>query len=397
MTGQQRYILELIHSAVEGQDRQLPSEVDLGKIMPIVRRHRLENLAYYGAVNCGIDTKLPVMQRLFTQTCKYVMTDHLQMHGIQRLLETFATNGIRHMPLKGILRKALYPRNDMRLMGDGDILIKMDQYDRIKTVMEQLGYEFRGETDHELIWQSPHLRLELHKRLIPSYNYDYAAYYGDGWQLGHPTADNPCRFVMTDEDQMVYLFTHFAKHYRDGGIGIRHMLDLYLYRKAKPQMNHGYIAQQLQKLQLFEFYQNILHTLAVWFDAEASDNVADLITDTVFGSGCFGTYTSRTVAQGIRNKAKYKDSTKRAKLKTVGRLIFLPYEIMCEKYPVLHTAPVLLPIMWVVRWLDALLCKPKVIGKHCQRVKLLSERELNSWETQLNEVGLAFHFEEKKS
>ena len=397
MTREQQYLLQLIYSAVTETGQVLPTDVQLERFMAMIKAHQIGGLVYYGAVNCGVDTRQPVMQELLRWTYQYILADHRQMQQLQKLMTTFDAKGIHYMPLKGMLLKSFFPQMHMRVMGDGDILIKMDQYDRIKTVMEQLGYEFQGETDHELIWQSTHLRLELHKRLIPSYNYDYAAYYGDGWQLGHPTPDNPCRFAMTDEDQMIYLFTHFAKHYRDGGIGIRHMLDLYLYRKAKPRMNEAYIAQQLKKLRLLAFYENILHTLAVWFDGKASDNVADLITDIVFGSGCFGTYSSRVVAQGIRNKAKYKDSTEHAKLKTVGRLIFLPYEIMCEKYPVLHTAPVLLPVMWVVRWLDALLCKPKVIGKHCRRVKLLSERELNLWETQLKDVGLAFHFEEKKS
>lgn len=397
MTQQQQYILRLLDSALCGKPQTVQQDILLEQILPLIRAQHLEHLVYYGAANCGFDTRSPVMQELFKYTYKYMLADHRQMQQLKMLGAVFSANGIHYMPLKGMVLKNLYPKSDMRIMGDADLLIKMDQYDRICQVMEQLGYSFQAETDHELIWTKSCLRIELHKRLIPSYNYDYMAYYGDGWQLAHPTAADPCCFAMTDEDQLIYLITHLAKHYRDGGIGIRHMLDLYLYKQAKTDLDEAYIAKQLQKLRLLAFYENILHTLAVWFDGKASDNVADLITDIVFGSGCFGTYSSRVVAQGIRNKAKYKDSTKRAKLKTVGRLIFLPYEIMCEKYPVLHTAPVLLPIMWVVRWLDALLCKPKVIGKHCRRVKLLSERELNLWETQLKDVGLAFHFEEKKS
>ena len=395
MTEQQRYLLSLICSAVEGQGRKLTGEVRLEQVISTVRRHQLENLVYYGAINCGMDTKSPVMQKLFAQTCKYVMADHLQMHGIQRLLEAFAANGIEHMPLKGIVLKTLYPSKDMRLMSDGDILIKVEQYDRIRPIMEQLGYTFEKQTDHELVWQKSGFRVELHKRLIPSYNYDYAAYYGDGWQLAHSAQVHPCCFAMTDEDQLIYLFTHLAKHYRDGGVGIRHMLDVYVYQKAKPELDVAYIAQQLQKLQLYDFYQNICRTLAVWFYEAPADAVADLITDVVFKSGCFGTYQSRTVAQGIRNKAKYKDTSGHTKGKTLHRLVFLPYEVMCEKYPVLSAAPFLLPVMWVVRWFEAILCKPKVIREHWRRVRLLQENELNLWETQLNEVGLAFHFEEK--
>lgn len=394
MTRQQQWILQLLDCAIDGNEYADLTDFDWGQIMALAKVQQIENLVYYGAVNCGCDQQAQ-MHAFKQQTYRYLLVDHYQLQQLKKILDAFDANGIHYMPLKGILLKNLYPKTDMRLMGDADLLIKMDQYDRIKTIMEQLGCQFLRETDHELIWQTPWLQLELHKRLIPSYNYDYAAYYGDGWQLGHPLVDNPCCFVMTDEDQMVYLFTHFAKHYRDGGIGIRHMLDIYVYRKVKPQLDENYIAQELDKLQLLAFYQNILHTLAVWFQGDEPDKMSDLITNWVFSSGRFGTYQSRTVAQGIRNQAKYKDTARNARIKTVGRLIFLPYEIMCEKYPVLRCAPMLLPVMWVVRWGDALMRKPKVIKKHCKRVKLLEENELNVWEKHLNVVGLAFRFEEK--
>jgi len=49
--------------------------------------------------------------------------------------------------------------------------------------MADLGYEELYESDHELVWNHDLMRIELHKRLIPSYNKDYYQYYGDGWQL----------------------------------------------------------------------------------------------------------------------------------------------------------------------------------------------------------------------
>lgn len=395
MTQQQQYILRLLDSALCGKQQTVQQDILLEQILPLIRAQHLEHLVYYGAANCGFDTRSPVMQELFKYTYKYMLADHRQMQQLKMLGAVFSANGIHYMPLKGMVLKNLYPKSDMRIMGDADLLIKMDQYDRICQVMEQLGYSFQAETDHELIWTKSCLRIELHKRLIPSYNYDYMAYYGDGWQLAHPTAADPCCFAMTDEDQLIYLITHLAKHYRDGGIGIRHMLDLYLYKQAKTDLDEAYIAKQLQKLQLHKFYQNIYHTLQVWFHGANADTVTDLITKVVFESGCFGTRRFRTVAQGIRNKAKYGDSTKTAQIRTLVRLVFLPYEIMEQKYPILRTVPVLLPVMWVVRWLEALLSKPKVISKHCKQVKLLTQDELNLWEQQLNEVGLAFHFEEK--
>ena len=54
-----------------------------------------------------------------------------------------------------------------------DILIRPEQYDRIVPILEQLNFREKNETDHELVWIHDDLYLELHKRLIPSYNKDF--------------------------------------------------------------------------------------------------------------------------------------------------------------------------------------------------------------------------------
>ena len=390
----QQGILNLLYSAVTGKAMPLPEGFDLAEAMPLIKSHQIGNLVYYGAANCGIDTKLPVMQDLFAITYKCMITDERQRKELKRLMEAFDANGIHYMPVKGVLMKALYPQSDMRIMGDADILIKMEQYDRIRPIMEQLGFAEKLESDHELVWQKPSLHLELHKRLVPSYNYDYAAYYGDGWQLGHPLEDNPCHFVMTDEDQMVYLFTHFAKHYRDGGIGIRHMLDLYLYRKAKPDMDQAYIAQELEKLQLGAFWGHIVKTLEAWFDGAPADEMTDRITDFVLDSGSFGAKETQRVARGVRNKSQKGGGAKQVRARFWLRVIFLPYEYMRNKYPVLQKAPILLPVMWVVRWFETLLKGKPAIDEQRYRASLLTEEKLDTWESKMQEVDLAFHFEE---
>ena len=70
--------------------------------------------------------------------------------------------------LKGCNLKRLYPQPELRLMADADILIRMEQYDQIKSVMQSLGFACERESDHEFIWRTKGLYLELHKRLLPS-------------------------------------------------------------------------------------------------------------------------------------------------------------------------------------------------------------------------------------
>ena len=148
-------------------------------------------------------------------------------------------------------------------MGDADILIRLEQYDRIRPILESQGFTEQTETDHELIWNDEELCLELHKHLIPSYNRDYYDYFGNGWQLAAADAHGRC--AMDPEDTFIFLLVHFAKHYRDGGIGLRHITDLLVFRRAHPVMDEGYIRTALERLELTEFYRHICRLLDYWF------------------------------------------------------------------------------------------------------------------------------------
>ena len=223
---------------------------------------------------------------------------------------------------------------------------------------------------------------------MPSYNKDYYAYYGDGWRLAK--TDKGSRFKMSDEDTFVYIFTHFAKHYRDGGIGIRHITDLYVFLSAKPNMNIGYIESELAKLELLDFYNNTVHTFSVWFGTEIGDEMSDFITDKIFGSGSYGTYKSHVLSSAVKTS----NSDRNVKTKKLFNLIFLPYKSMCKKYPILKKFPMLLPIMWVLRGINAVVYHKDRISRQQRDLKIITDDNVKKYKQELNYVGLKFNFKE---
>ena len=110
-----------------------------------------------------------------------------QENVTKELCDLFEANGIDYLPLKGCILRSLYPSPELRSMGDIDILIKIEQYKQIRSLLTVHGFRKGYESDHEYAWDKNDVHIELHKRLIPSYNKDYYAYYGDGWQLAKPT------------------------------------------------------------------------------------------------------------------------------------------------------------------------------------------------------------------
>jgi len=384
-------VITLIRAALTGEQHTLPKDFDLEQAVHIGSRHGILTMLYYGALNCDIDGAHPLLNKLFQSTCKSIMISERQMYEIRNIFAAFDQKGIEYMPLKGTLIKEMYPKPEMRSMGDADILIKVEQYDAIKPIMESLGFAEKLESDHELIWQKPTAYIELHKRLIPSYNKDYYAYYGDGWKLAK--CSDGTRYSMTDEDQMIYLFTHFAKHYRDAGIGIRHFVDLWVYRKNKPALDKAYLKLELTKLSLYDFYINVMDTLAVWFDGKTATDITDFITAIIFNSGVYGTNESRILSQAVK-RSKKTGSTKNVKAHSFWQIVFPPYGDMCKRYPVLEKCAILLPVMWLYRIVTSVFGRRDNIKRQRRRLSKMSEENINSYQDALNFVGLDFNFKE---
>ena len=159
------------------------------------------------------------------------------------------------MPLKGCIMKAYYPKQELRLMGDADILIRVEQYDKVSSIMKELGFEEREKSDQDYTWHSAFLRVELHKHLMPLGARSFYSYFGDGWVRAHKQKNT--RYEMLPEDFFLFIFAHFAKHYRLAGIGCRHVVDLWVFFKSVGLHNNEYVEKELKKLNLFEFFHKL--------------------------------------------------------------------------------------------------------------------------------------------
>lgn len=378
--------ITLIRSALTAEQLALPEDFCLEEVCRLAGKHHIENMIYEGAVNCGVDKKLPAMQTMFSKTCHYLMRSTRQMKAIEKLYDAFDAAGVDYMPLKGCNLKKLYPRPELRIMGDADILIRLPQYDVIKAIVQQLGYRPFKESNHEIVWDSSDLHLELHKCIVADHHAVASAYYGDGWEFAK--LQKGTRYAMTPEDELVYLFSHFTVHYREGGIGCRQLLDIWVYQNAYPQMNQTYLRAQLEKLQLLKFYDNVCHTLDVWFGDKKQDAMSDFISQVILSNGSWGTMEKQVVAKIAKN-TKPKQLKERQR-KTILWSVFPSLKRMQQIYPVLHKAPVLMPMMWVARWCSLLLKQRKRVTRWFSTHTSVSEAAVSEFQEGLDYVGLSY-------
>ncbi|MCQ2440697.1 MAG: nucleotidyltransferase family protein [Clostridia bacterium] len=387
-----KQFLKIIKSAFSEEKYNLRDDFDLKEAVKIADRHNIAPLFYYGIIHADISPDNECVQNLFMTTCKFMASCERQMYEINNVFTAFDNVGIEYMPLKGVVLKKLYPRPEMRAMGDCDVLIKIDQYDKIKNILKEFGFEEGRESNHELVWNKKGLYLELHKRLIPSNNKDYYNYFGDGWRLAK--SDYGTRYRMKSEDELIFLFTHFAKHYREAGIGIKHLIDLWLFQKIHIDLDMQYIYTELEKLKLKEFFKNINSTIDVWFNGKEDNDITDFITENIFNSGAFGLSDARIYSSALKRSNK----SHIVKIKIFIDLLFPSYDGMSEKYSFLKKYPYLMYIMWVVRWFDLLIFNRSRIKRTINHTKeefgMMTDENIQNYQKSLNFVGLDFDFKD---
>lgn len=381
--------MKLVKSALTGRMTDLSENIDWNEVSEFSKKHNITTLIYYGIKNSNILLP-PEIENLFMNVVFFnIMIDNNQQFELNKLRRIFTEEKIDFAPLKGSRIKNYFPKSEMRSMSDFDILFRPEQIEKAKEIVIAEEYNFKTETDHVFEFsKNNYLNMELHKKLIPSTE-AFGNYYKNCWQLFHPVKPDSNEYVMNPSDEYIFLFLHFTKHYINGGVGIRQLLDLWVFSQ-KEKINYKYVEKELFSLQLSTFWKNINQTLKVWLENETPNEKTDFITEFIFSSGVFGNHKNYLIANAIKSHENPDTAGKRR----IIHLFFLPYSGMCIKYPILKKYPVLLPLYWIIRLFDALFFKRKKGIMHLKSFSDMSASEIRNAMSEFNYVGLDFNFKE---
>ena len=315
-----------------------------------------------------------------------IVIEQNQTLAFKSVSANFEQNGIDYLPLKGSVIRKLYPKPEMRLMGDMDILVRQNQIAEVCSIMENLGFVQDEVTENVTVYTKNIVNFEIHTSLCTSDD-AYYSYFKDNWDKAMPKEPGKHIFAFSNEDAFIFDFVHSVKHYTRGGVGLRQFIDIWLMLKKFDDMNTEYITSEFKKLGLLEFYNNVVDTVENWFGNKEQIDITKFITDITFKSGSFGTEGKRSASvamEVVKEKGKAKNNI----LYKILCTVFLPFSAMKTIYPVLEKAPVLLPIMWVVRWFKTLFFKRKNISKQINRIQNSTNSAVDSYLSELEYVGL---------
>ncbi len=327
-----------VDGVVPGIDKS--TEIDHGELFSFARSHSIAN------VICVALRKLNMMPPQYASEYDRVyktglMREATQEIETQDISEELCARGIKHMLLKGCIMKHLYPSPDLRSMCDVDILYDTAHKDELEEIMSERGYtlaEVSGTDGVNLSYiKKPFMNIEFHGVLmdkdVPLYN----AYFGENFE--HTVSDGDFKVKYPDEDFFVFMAAHLAKHYFNGGTGLRSLADIWLYLRKKPELDMEKVKSKIKEIELDEFTDIIIGVTGVLFEGKEPTALQSEVIDYIFHSGTYGTQA-------------HKDTDNMDGSGKVGFLIrrlFPNKEFMAINYPAVGKCVLLLPLFWVIR------------------------------------------------
>ena len=379
-------LILLLRSAITGECLQLPDKIDLNMVFSEAKRHQVSSMAYAGAVNCGVDKSCPEMKAALNLYYAEFMRSERQLNSVNLLCAALDKAKIDHLLLKGARLKLVYPKPEMRKMNDADILIKEKDFDKAREVAESLGYSVDDlSADHTKNFRSDELYLEYHVRLVARNEFPKCAeYFDSGWKFARKVEGHLDE--MTPEAEFIFIFVHFLKHFISSGIGCKQLCDLWVFLEKYKTLDLTWVEEELEKLELHDFYKNLTNTINVWFKDADGDEKTDLISEYVLECGTWGTERTRAMGASIRSKKKVKNS-RRIRLYTLLKSIFPEFREMKKQYPVLERHPYLLPFVWCGRLLRVVVVDRWKVTRKIDEIKLVSTENIETHEQKMHFIG----------
>ncbi len=285
--------------------------------------------------------------------------------------------GLAHLPLKGVVTSALYPRPEMRWFCDNDILFGRAAQDgsgsgsvatatnadarELRSIFEAAGFKTAhfGSGNHDSYEKAPFLNFEMHRGLANP-EVSWWEYYQNPWLRARRDASEPgLSYSFSREDAYLFHIAHMFKHFSVSGHGVRGLADEWVLMQAwGTAMDRAYLDAELAKLGMLEFEADVRRTAAAVVGADACGRVlageasALLPEDAAMVAYMLGSGTYGTISNHVNNELA-REAEERGREGMRARYLlsraFPPLRKLQQGYPVLKKAPWLLPGVYVYR------------------------------------------------
>ena len=289
---------------------------------------------------------------------------------------------IPFLPLKGSVIRKYYPEAWMRTSCDIDILVHDEDVEHAQEIMvDEHQYTYQGKSSHDISLFSPtNIHIELHYDLVEDGRVNESSHIlKDVWSVSRVRSGFGYWYEMQDEMFYFYHIAHMAKHFENGGCGIRPFIDLCIL-DALTNSDIDKRNALLEKGNLLKFADVARNLSQVWFSCKEYDLLSHQMEDYILRGGVYGNNENRITVQ---------QQKKGGKIKYALSKIVIPYDTIKFHYPILQKHRWLTPFMQVRRWFKLIFCgHVKRSMRELSYNSNISQSKAEEMKIFLDEIGL---------
>lgn len=371
-----KYIIHLLECSLSDLTPENPSEdIDWNIFNLLVFEQRIASTLYFSMSKLPpeILSENPQWESYILAYKHCLVDDSNRSYETEQLKEIFRKKHIDFVLLKGSVTKYLYADSVMRPMSDIDILYRNASLEDITNLFTSFGYTIKKTDPGEISFykSTNSVKIEMQQELVDRGYIRWYQYLRNCWEQFIKKSEH--EYVMSDEDFYIYHIIHMGKHFRNGGIGISQLLDVYIMNQSFPSLDFPLINQRLETLGLRKFHDNLQLLLNVWFQHEkvsAYDyETVMMLTEYIFRNGAFGKKSQVEINVTVGNN--------RDKISLIKK-IFPDYNMMNSYYGgALSRFPWLLPFYWIRINIKRIFCSGKDSRKIYHSISKVSDRRIS--------------------
>ena len=399
--------LSLLKSSLKNEkyDGEKIDFEDLVYIYKMSEIHHVVPMIYNAAYNEDFFKECDAnFQAMFKSSAfRYIFSQIQRTNHFLEVYKKLIEKNIKILVFKGIIFRNMYNNPDDRISSDEDILIKKENYEKVKEFFLSEGFEFidKGE-ECAYFSKSTGLCIEVSTSL---FSHESKAY-GHLNKLFEDVFEKSIKInidkidilTLSHEQHLIYIVFHNMKHFLTGGFGIRQVADFSKYIETYGEyINWEKFWSDLKDLNYDTFALNLIEISLKYlgfnddkitypdnitsFDELKNSqkyyiNSESLIND-ILDAGVFGASTMDRKHTALMTLDAVEDKKKSNRLKAV----FPNVNYLKDNYTYLQKYPILLPVAWGQRILSYLkknktssYINTMELGK--QRIELLKEYKI---------------------
>ncbi|WP_448902018.1 nucleotidyltransferase domain-containing protein [Eubacterium sp.] len=347
-------------------------KIYIGRIYYIAKKHNLVSIMAQAMEKLGFESDSDIWKRWLKEKNQLIYKSVLMDVEREAIQDFFEKNNIWYMLLKGMVIRKYYPAPELREMADNDILFDNKYSKEVYEFMTARGYKSDDYNKgyHDEYLKPPAYNFEMHRQLVSSKERPkWYEYYKDVKSIlikdtneNRETAANSesnntsNQFYFSDNDFYVYFIVHTYKHFLNSGMGLRTVLDVYLYvSNLQEKLDFDYIEEQLKKLDAYDFEQTFRSIAFKMFDENLEDrkwwNLFDVkeqeMLSYVLDAGTYGNLENSVAHKMGYTKGEKKKTSDKAKY--IFRRLFPSMDTIEEFFPFFYKHKWAIPFLYIYR------------------------------------------------